>query len=223
MQDDGTGFALRTPAFLIGHTQGQAMIASLKANQQVTVRASMEIAYSKENNVEYSLWLANFVDLDTTVLYNLGRYQEVMRKNTTFVPHVLTLSCPGCPQEIKQQNCVSNGTYCFLPPMNGLPQELEQVPQRDLLLELLRSKCAYNTLVERGDMHEDLHKYFDYMVALQIDCVKPGKEEFCSRIHLWKMGLKTDDVQRCVDESWAIPGDMESDNAIFAEEKALSI
>ena len=61
---------------------------------------------------------------------------------------------------------MSDGAYCFLPPANGLPKELEEVPQRDLLLELLRSKCIYNTLVERGEMHEDLHKFFGYMVDM---------------------------------------------------------
>ena len=39
--------------------------------------------------------------------------------------HIHTFGCPYCPEEIRQENCVSNGLYCaFFPKVGDIAQEL---------------------------------------------------------------------------------------------------
>ena len=46
----------------------------------------------------------------------MGQYLRLFNDKALFTPRILTYSCPGCEQKVKDVECLSNGTYCAYRP-----------------------------------------------------------------------------------------------------------
>jgi len=63
----------------------------------------------------------------------------------TFTPHIMSLRCPNCVKEIRDTECLSNGTYCLIPPKQDINLEYD-VTDEALLLENQYGRCVHEVV-----------------------------------------------------------------------------
>lgn len=67
MGDDGNGFSLKTPSYLIRQQDSARIENALTNNDKVVFKVSLDI-YHPDNRVEYELWYATSLDLKADVM-----------------------------------------------------------------------------------------------------------------------------------------------------------
>lgn len=67
MADDGNGFSLKTPSYLIRQQDSARIENALTNNDKVVFKVSLDI-YHPDNRVEYELWYATSLDLKADVM-----------------------------------------------------------------------------------------------------------------------------------------------------------
>ncbi len=63
MADDGTGRSINIPSFMIRKGDADLIKDSLKDDNQVFLKGSLEIVHP-DNRVEYQLWYSSILDLE---------------------------------------------------------------------------------------------------------------------------------------------------------------
>lgn len=117
MSDDGSGSTINIPSFIIRKRDATLIKETLSKQNasSVYVRAGLEIAHP-DNRVEYEFWYSTVLDVEPWLMYDLSLYQKALSKNALFTPRILTYSCTGCSNELKQSLCLADGKYCpYLP------------------------------------------------------------------------------------------------------------
>lgn len=79
------------------------------------IKAELEIQHP-DNRVEYELWYSSILDVEYWRLRDIGVYQKALNADALFTPRIVTYNCAACNEEVKKQNCYSNGEYCVFPP-----------------------------------------------------------------------------------------------------------
>ncbi len=78
MADDGSGYSVNIPSFIIRKKEGQLIKAVATDSQQtVYVKAELEIAHP-DNRVEYELWYSSSLDLNFDLVRELQAYQSAL-------------------------------------------------------------------------------------------------------------------------------------------------
>lgn len=123
MEDyDGSGFALKIPAYMIEKKASTMIEEMLEQKKEVYLQAELIIA-RPDNAVEMGVFWGSSLDFSA---YTLEAFLDLVtlhqNNNTTdnlLNLHVHTFSCPTCPKEIKEQECLSDGAYCAFFPKEG--------------------------------------------------------------------------------------------------------
>ena len=195
-----------------------------------------------DNRVEYELWYSSILDMSVEAVAQPGEYQKPFGNDTLFTPRLVTFSCPLCPEYIRKQNCVSDGKYC---PYRGRSHEEEAVsknsalsynfqsdgdtstrshqlanniPDIELIMENLRSKCVYQHTVNVNSPTDG--QWFRYMYAMNTLVLSNGElsKEWSDKI-LTQIGISPDKILQCVNNSFVEPGNYQSDNKILKEDR----
>lgn len=164
MEDyDGSGFALKIPAYMIEHRAFLKIKQALDDKKEVYLSAELIIS-RPDNSIEMGVFWGSSLDM---AQYSLEAFSELVAQHmannateTLLKPHVHTFACPTCPKAIKTENCLSNGQFCaFFPKLGDISQEdldpedyvVEAAKSgkystdftgRDLLISSLFEKCA---------------------------------------------------------------------------------
>jgi hypothetical protein len=170
MEDlDGSGFSLTIPAMLIQQEVALLLETALQNEITVKLKANFEIAHSGSSKADVSLWYGNVIDLPPTLIEDLYNYQHIWKNFAVFTPRILTIACPNCPKEVKEQNCFSDGLYCLIPPKQSLVKLYkDNATDNNLLLETLWGRCIYETYKESDT--DALH-YFNYLYDVMFSCL----------------------------------------------------
>lgn len=156
-----------------------------------------------------------------------------------FTPRIITFACPTCPKIVQEANCFSSGRYCPFQPKylayddssdGGLSdsfrdrderlQEVSKtVPDLTLLLESLREKCLYN-MISKTDNTQTYKTWYNYMVYMQMDIAFRNEltKENSDRAFDF-LDINSDDIEKCVNDSFVEPGNYQSDNKILREDR----
>eukprot|EP00351_Strombidinopsis_sp_SopsisLIS2011_P002481 CAMPEP_0116874302 /NCGR_PEP_ID=MMETSP0463-20121206/5731_1 /TAXON_ID=181622 /ORGANISM="Strombidinopsis sp, Strain SopsisLIS2011" /LENGTH=73 /DNA_ID=CAMNT_0004517745 /DNA_START=466 /DNA_END=687 /DNA_ORIENTATION=- len=73
MSDDGNGFSLKTPSFLVRQQDAAKIEKALAKNDKVVFKVSLDI-YHPDNRVEYELWYATSLDLRADVMLDFLQF-----------------------------------------------------------------------------------------------------------------------------------------------------
>lgn len=119
---DGSGFALKIPAYMVDHAAYLKIKSALADGKEVYLKAE-QIISRPDNSIEMGIFWGSSLDVTE---YTMEALNELVSQhqvgNTTdslLSLHVHTFACPTCPQEIKQSECVSDGAYCAFFPRHG--------------------------------------------------------------------------------------------------------
>eukprot|EP00352_Strombidinopsis_acuminata_P007511 CAMPEP_0176376346 /NCGR_PEP_ID=MMETSP0126-20121128/28127_1 /TAXON_ID=141414 ORGANISM="Strombidinopsis acuminatum, Strain SPMC142" /NCGR_SAMPLE_ID=MMETSP0126 /ASSEMBLY_ACC=CAM_ASM_000229 /LENGTH=97 /DNA_ID=CAMNT_0017737753 /DNA_START=473 /DNA_END=766 /DNA_ORIENTATION=- len=97
MSDDGTGFNVMIPAFLIKEEPAQVLKDAVRNGEHVVTKVTLEIAHPDNDHIEYELWLGSILDVDAEFFEDMYQYQNLLRMEACFEPRYLTVECPSCP------------------------------------------------------------------------------------------------------------------------------
>ena len=64
----------------------------------------------------YELFYGSILDLPSDLLFDLYKYQHALQNRAMLVPRIKTFECKYCPEEVKMNQCINNGEYCFFVP-----------------------------------------------------------------------------------------------------------
>ena len=131
------------------------------------INASLEI-HNDENEVEVGILYGSSLDLNAEELRaftDLAFESAKTRQKGLMNFRIHTFACEFCPDEIKEQNCLSNGQYCaFFPKDSNVEQDKVFADEignnqkrpiaskqidftgRDLLVASLYEKCFHDNL-----------------------------------------------------------------------------
>ena len=68
IEDDGSGFNLHIPAFLIDKRAATAIKEALDDKQHVVLKATFELNLEKDEMASYDLWFGSVLDLDPKLI-----------------------------------------------------------------------------------------------------------------------------------------------------------
>ena len=143
--------------------------SSLVEKMNVRLKATLEIAHADSKLVEVSLWYGSVLDLPSELINELYEYQHMWKNFVKFTPRIVTLGCPMCPKEIKEETCFSDGLYCLMPAKKTkLDKVRGNVTDASLLLETLWGRCLFQTYRDRD---QDALHYFNYLHDLMFTCL----------------------------------------------------
>ena len=232
MEDvDGSGFSLTTPALLIDRTANEMLKTALQAKMMVKMKATLEISHAESRQVDVGLWYGSTLDLNPKLLQQLFDYQKLIAEFVKFSPHIMTLQCPTCVYEVKEKECLSDGLYCLIPPKDEIGSQYN-VTDEGVLWETLYGRCLHETV---KDKEPDLLSFFNYLYNVRNTCFKNSFLGFenndmvsmenikqCARDQIAQVGVNERDVEQCVDNSFKIAGNNQTDNILFYKDKTLA-
>ena len=127
---------------------------------------------------------------------------------------------------------MSDGAYCAYTPNFYKEYDLEKkgvkMTGKDVLLQAIREKCLHKLMsTEYGDEGDMFFTFFSYIEKcfahnMPLDGAEtPNSFDAC---YDWSTVLvqgeeRVEYMNKCVDESFAVTGDQETDNAILREDK----
>ena len=144
LSDDGTGAGLRIPAMLMSKTDGAKIINYLKNakkedKESTMLKAVFMTEFFADNTVNVDFWYTSSDDKSLDFIRGVSRYVEKLTNRINWEPRFVTWSCPMCPDDYKEQNCISDGKYCSMKKNENL-----KISGVELLHEDLRQYCLYS-------------------------------------------------------------------------------
>ena len=171
LDHSGAGHSLQIPGFMVDYDSANKIKASLEEGANVMIRASLIIS-NPNNEISIGLLYSSSLDLDSQSLdafTTLAQKSAVDRKKALLDLHIHTFSCLGCPKEVKEINCLSNGKYCAFFPKEGDIMIEHKNPEdyksqtyvsfwadftgRELLISSLEEKCYHEEI--KADIQEN--------------------------------------------------------------------
>ena len=168
---DGT-LQTHIPAFEISFVDARNMVDEIKKGEHVVfVKAVFDVTKS-DNSVEVDLWYSTSLDLGTNLATELAAmslsFNADHKAKPLFTPRIATFDCLTCSQEFKDENCMSQGTYCGFQPSFFKEYELDKkgvtITGRDVLTQALREKCLHKIMSSKYKDEGDLFfTFFSYL------------------------------------------------------------
>ena len=204
----------------------------------VYMKASFDVT-NEANTVEVDLWYASSLDLGLNLSTELAAMSHSFTPDHAdkplFTPRIATYSCLGCTDDFKEANCMSNGVYCSYTPNFYKEYKLQEkgihMTGKETLMQALREKCLHKIMSEKYKDEGDLFfTFFGYTGACftDMDVYNPDSHidhpksfEECydwSTVQI-KGNEEVGTLNACVDDSFAISGDVETDNSILREDR----
>jgi len=137
-----------------------------------------------------------------------------------FIPRILTFECRGCPKEIRDQHCVSDGAFCFTPPSQEKVANFPNITDQQLIEENLRERCIFELLAEQPGESDD-HLFFNYLFNVHLGCLQVEREltKECAEKRMTHLGIDTERVNFCINDSFDEKGDYTSYNELLEEDR----
>ena len=154
-----------------------------------------------------------------------------MEDFVSFTPHIMSLQCPNCVNEVRQKECISNGLYCLIPPKEEI-NTAYNVSDEALLLEVQYGRCLHEVVRNR---EPDLLTFFNYLHNTRTTCFEGGmlnkalevevsasKVKKCVQRQIENLGVDFWEVDSCVKNQFKTPGNNQTDNTLFFNDKLLA-
>ena len=227
---------MHIPAFEIDWVDAKNMVDFIhKGEQVVYVKATFDVT-NAANTVEVDLWYATSLDLGLNLSTELAAMSLSFAVDHTskplFTPRIATFTCMGCAEDFIEQNCVSDGMYCGYTPNFYKEYDLESkgvsMTGREVLTQALREKCLHNIMSTKYKDEGDLYwTFFNYIGKCFTDdftmnsSFHPKSLDECydwSEVKIMDHE-EVGNLNKCVDESFKVPGDTTSDNSILRNDR----
>lgn len=186
------------PAILISKEDGNAIKQYILSNPTEKVQIHIEVSIQRSEIVTIDLYTDVIEQTSYILLKEFYSYYQLLEKYIIFNPMYISYQQTFNNETEMKQNCVSNGKYCF---NLNLPNTTTSMNGKELLIESLFHQCLYKTNRE---------KFFAYSNYYYNNCLLKSND-----LHCGKDITQYDDVMRCVNSSFVIENDYESDNTIF--------
>lgn len=226
MADDGTGYDVRIPSFLIDYMDAQPFKDCLSAaagepgpfltgttfsssckaeGTSVVVSLEWDLP-ARDNIVDWQLWSSS--DSEAVFKKSFALTAKKLAPNTKFTPHYFIWEGEkwGCTiGEICATQCTKGGYYCNPDPDHNL---FNGVSGKDVVEENLREICVW----EQADKLKNSGIWWDYVTSFASKC-HPGStpspdlfNKACSEaVQKTIPNLDPQAVSKCVDDSWYSP------------------
>ncbi len=204
LSDDGSGYDITIPAILISKSDGK-ILASYYINHvyshQEIKDIRIEVKFENENldnTVRYDIWYSP--DQENIYLFfkELRTLQNALGDSAILGVHFFTYPHfsydPAKKVEIK--NCLGSGLYCVRPGKSGVSDGT------NVIRESIRQKCIYfETFYDKNKKKKTL--FWDYLDNFYSKCVLEKAINIeCSNKVLKKLGISTDNIQKCYENSF---------------------
>ena len=184
------------------------------------VKADIEISNMNSQTISYSLFYGSLVDLDPKLILRLYEYQHALGSSAIFIPRILTFECPTCPEDIKRQHCISDGSFCFTPPSEEKAQMYPELSDYQLIKENLRELCIYDYI---GDLTDewDMHVFFNYLYNMQFVCLTSDRQltDECAERVMYDLDIDAMAINSCMKTSFDSYDDWDSYNSLFERDR----
>lgn len=138
------------------------------------------------------------------MIQELYDFVHLLRKNIVFTPRIMTFECPNCLDEIKKTSCVSNGTYCLVPPKDELVKDYPALTDKMLLEQSILERCIHEEIKKNGKEKDDI-RFFNYLYLLRYECLDSMWDLTisCSERLMAELYIDVDSVASCTKNSFA--------------------
>ena len=216
LNDDGYGSSIHIPSIVINERYGGILINYLESkndeSNRILLTMRFEVDKFKGEILKYTFWLSSANRNSYKLVRDFKEYYKKLKDFTRLEIHYLFWNCEVCASNDYQiidipDNCVSGGRYCCSDPDgDGVASG------RDIVLEDLRQICIFNN-------HEE--KYFDYIDNFDLKCVEFQVLEECSKNILQELEINSEDVKKCMENSFITKNRTDAINVIFDDNRIL--
>ena len=122
--------------------------------------------------------------------------------------------------EVRENFCFSNGLYCFNPPSDDVLALYPDIKEVDVLEENVRERCIYEVVRDRRNDNDE-HMFFNYLYNFKVECVETrGRFGIhCSHRIMKEVGIKPEEVEICLQESFDTSEDWQSENKLLRSDR----
>ncbi len=212
--DDGTGNDIYIPSAMINKKDGDKIYNFLQENNN-KVYVIIDFLLNQNKKIELETFFSSSEKKAYQLLINLSQYFPDFKNQIIYKPRYVSHKSPKYTKNNKNKitNCVSGGLYCYFPKKSTIVQDGEKI-----ILENLRQKCIYKESFDKND----INIYFKYMEYFYNNCInidKPDFSEKCSNNTLKNIGLKENNIYKCIAQSFGVSyysnSILQNDNSIL--------
>ena len=108
------------------------------SNNKVVLKADFEVTHQSTSVVRYELFYGSVLDLSSDLIFSLYEFQHVLKGRAKFIPRIKTFNCEFCPEQVIENQCTSDGRYCFYLPDQDEADDFPDIDPFHMLHENLR-------------------------------------------------------------------------------------
>ena len=184
MADDGKGESVNIPTFMVSLYDGMKLKEAIHhkppANEdgghaqkrnKVIIQADIDLITKTDDQIEVDLWYTGAYELKQANI-DLAKYsqmQEIFGEKVRFQPRILTTKCNIFCSLTETQQCIQDGKYCPMIPIQMRTQDQSGILPRNLLMQSVREQCVFDNLNDGFKSH-----WFRYMDVLTDECTNFG-------------------------------------------------
>lgn len=194
---DGNEKGVHIPTLLLNKEAGD----KLKKAFPKVITAVMYFNFPKRNAIDYEVWLSSTDMKSIEFVKDLETYIPRLGANASFTPYYSSWQSFMPDSDYTRENCISKGAYCAPDPDASGP-----LKGTDTLEEDLRQLCIW----KQGQSY-----WWSYFKELDAECARTVEMHKCSNKTIKAIGLRPDDIAKCVDESFETFGDRKTDTKLL--------
>lgn len=204
LSDDGAGYDITIPAVLISKTDGKTLasyyINHVHSHQDIK-DIRLEVKFENENldnTVEYDIWYSPDQENIYPFFKELRNMQNVLGDTAVLGVHFFTYPHFSYDPAKKSPiaNCLGSGLYCVRPGKSGVSDGT------NVIRESIRQKCIYYYAYQNSNKKK-WTLFWDYLDNFYSKCVVERSINIeCSDKILKKLGIPTDSVKNCYENSF---------------------
>lgn len=169
------------------------------------MKAVFMTEFFSDNIVNVDFWYTSSDDTSLDFIHGIAQHIEKLADIINWEPRFVTWSCSTCPDDYKQENCLSDGKYCSMRKSKNL-----KISGSELLHEDLRQYCLYSLTKDfkLDSMIDDESNLFGFSIKqlLEKKALPPQALyfEYLKRAHeLFKDRITEEDSMKIM-ENWGI-------------------
>ena len=210
--DNGSG-DVGIPSFLITKKEGDLIRHTAKSEEVVLILSFDPLSRTNEF-IDVTFWMSSGSNETLSFLTAFAPSATAFpAQSLHFYPHHVLWYCTGCKAgnfQAPSPNCLSGGRYCAPDPDGDGPLE-----GRAIVYEDLRQICVYQLTGDKG-----VKGWFEYVGRVYQNCFASGLTDTCAYESM-KNIVNSEDVRKCVKDSFLDTDPTVHDNKLLKAEKAL--
>jgi hypothetical protein len=200
-------------SFLITKKEGD-MIRHVAKTEEVVLILSFDISHNIKEFIDVTLWMSSGSNDTLSFLNSFAPIALAFPPRTLhFHPHHVLWYCTGCKAggfQAPSPNCLSGGRYCAPDPDGDGPLDGRAIVHEDL-----RQICVFQLTGDKG-----VKDWFNYVGNIYNNCFFSGLKDTCAYAAM-KGIVSSDDVKKCVADSFLGTDPTVHDNDLLKAEKAM--